>query len=78
MEMHEAKLYTVDEFEAIADAPENADRLLELINGEIVEKMPTELYGFCVINVGTELNLYARRTKPGRVVTEVTSSQTWR
>lgn len=35
------KRYTVAEFEAIAGAPENANRLLELIEGEIVEKMPS-------------------------------------
>jgi hypothetical protein len=35
-------LYTVDEFERLADAPENRDRLLELIDGEIVEKAPTQ------------------------------------
>lgn len=35
------KRYTVEEFAAIADAPENANRLLELIEGEIVEKMPS-------------------------------------
>ena len=36
------KLYTVDEFEQIIAQPENSERLLELVNGEIVEKMPTE------------------------------------
>jgi Uma2 family endonuclease len=35
-------LYTVEEFEQLADSPENRDRLLELINGEIVEKVPTK------------------------------------
>ena len=39
--------YTLDEFHAISELSENRDRLLELINGEIVEKMasfePSEL-----------------------------------
>ncbi len=39
------KLMTRQEFEAFLERPENSDRLFELINGEIVEKMPTELHG---------------------------------
>jgi Uma2 family endonuclease len=35
------KRYTVAEFASITNAPENAGRLLELIDGEILEKMPT-------------------------------------
>lgn len=35
-------LYTVDEFEQIASQPENQDKLLELIDGELAEKIPTE------------------------------------
>ena len=31
---------TLDDFILFANQPENADRLFELINGEIVEKMP--------------------------------------
>jgi len=36
------KLYTFDEFEAYMSQPQNTDRLFELINGEIVEKVPTQ------------------------------------
>ena len=36
------RLVSVDEFERILALPENRDRLLELINGKIIEKMPTE------------------------------------
>jgi Uma2 family endonuclease len=39
------KLYTVEEFEVLLRLPENRDRLLELIHGRIVEKMPTDLHG---------------------------------
>jgi Uma2 family endonuclease len=35
------KIYTLEEFERYIDRPENADRLFELINGEIVEKVPS-------------------------------------
>ncbi len=45
------KLYTVEEFEQIADSPENAHRLLELIDGEIVEKMPNEEHGIVAMNI---------------------------
>lgn len=37
----EKQLITTDEFERIANLPENADKTLELINGEIIEKMPS-------------------------------------
>ncbi|GIL13076.1 MAG: hypothetical protein BroJett038_17960 [Chloroflexota bacterium] len=33
------KLYTLDEFHAFVERPENKNRLFELINGEIVEKV---------------------------------------
>lgn len=36
------KLYTVEEFEAYIALPENRERRFELIQGEIVEKMPTQ------------------------------------
>jgi Uma2 family endonuclease len=36
-----AKIYTVDEFWDYVHLPENAGRRLELINGEIVEMVPT-------------------------------------
>lgn len=32
---------TLEEYHAICDLPENADKILELIDGEIVEKMPS-------------------------------------
>ncbi len=37
---------TADEFEIFVDLPENRERLLELINGAIVEKTPTQEHGF--------------------------------
>jgi Uma2 family endonuclease len=36
----EKQLHTIEDFVAFTEQPENADRLFELINGEIVEKMP--------------------------------------
>ncbi len=50
------KLMTVDEFEEFEARPENRDRLLELIHGEIVEKMPTELHGFAAVKMSRFLD----------------------
>ncbi|MCL4250191.1 MAG: Uma2 family endonuclease [Anaerolineae bacterium] len=38
------KRQTIAAFEAFLKRPENADRLFELIDGEIVEKLPTEFH----------------------------------
>lgn len=38
----QSRLYTVNEFEQILAQPENSERLLELVNGEIIEKMLTD------------------------------------
>src|SRR5690242_19407056 len=65
-------LYTVEEFEQYADAPENRDRLLELIDGDIVEKVPTEQHGMIVILIAHWLlNFILTHNIKGRVVTEV-------
>ena len=45
---------------------------LELIDGEVVEKaMPTEAHGTLVLEIGSRLLQYLRRTKEGRAGTEV-------
>ena len=62
-------LYTVDEFERFIDLPENADRRFELIDGRIVEKVPTEEHGAIVVNISTELKLFARQQQPPDRVT---------
>ncbi len=65
------QLLTVAEFEQIADSPENVDRLLELVNGEIVEKMPTEDHGIIAGNIYFVLAQFAHPRKLGRVAVEV-------
>lgn len=52
------KLYTWQEFEAFAHA--HPDRLLELIDGRIVEKYTSELRGVIIANIGTELRQFVR------------------
>ncbi len=65
------RLVTADEFESLIDLPENRARLLELINGAIVEKMPTEEHGLIGHNIDFALGTYNRQHKLGRVGFEV-------
>ncbi len=69
-----SRLYTVAEFRAFMAHPENADRLFELINGEIVSKMVTETHGAITVNIVTDLNIYLRQNRIGRVGVEVSHS----
>jgi Uma2 family endonuclease len=63
------KLVTIEEFEAFIARPENRERRFELVNGRIVEKVPTEEHGVIALNIGTELKLYARM-RGGRAAVE--------
>ena len=65
------KLYTFEEFEAFMSQPSNTDRLFELINGEIVEKVPTQEHGVVMVNISTDFKIYSRQNKFGRVGAEV-------
>jgi Uma2 family endonuclease len=67
----QTRLYTVDEYDEIISRPENADRLFELINGEIVEKVPTQLHGFIVTNLAGFFWTYSREKGMGFAVVEV-------
>lgn len=69
------KKLTIEQFEQFEQLPENRDRLLELINGEIVEKMPTEEHGLLSGNVITSLNNFVKPRRLGRVGTEVRHRQ---
>lgn len=62
--------YTVSEFEAFIAREENKHRLFELINGEIVEKMPTREHGIIAGNGITELNIYLRQNPIGLAAVE--------
>lgn len=63
--------YTVAEFERIADQLQNRNRLLELVNGEIVEKVPTQKHGMAAGNIHGHIWNWVRETRSGRVVMEV-------
>jgi hypothetical protein len=54
------QIHTVEEFEAFIQRPENADRLFELIDGEIVEKVPTEEHGVLALLLGGEIYIYLK------------------
>ncbi len=62
---------SADEFERILDLPENQDRLLELVHGRVVEKMPTEEHGVIASTLNFALFAYNRQHKVGRVGVEV-------
>ncbi|MDZ4764905.1 MAG: Uma2 family endonuclease [Chloroflexota bacterium] len=64
------QVYTADEFEAIADAADADDRLLELIDGETIEKMPSEAHGLVQSNFVLVFKPFVRKHKLGRVTTE--------
>jgi Uma2 family endonuclease len=64
------KLYTVDEFEVFIALPENRDRLFELIDGEIYEKMPTEEHGVIQVNIASPLKVFVKPRGLGRVAVE--------
>ena len=70
MALEQTKTYTVEEFERFLALPENADRLFELIDGEIVEKMPTEEHGLVGSNINAHLWNFNHQHKLGRVTIE--------
>jgi Uma2 family endonuclease len=64
------KLMTADEFWEFVHRPENEDRDFDLIRGEVVEvSRPTTPHGVVASLVAFELQLYARGTRKGYVVT---------
>lgn len=65
------QLMTVAAFAEFLRQPENKDRLWELIDGRVVEKVPTEEHGKVTVNTSFELELLVRRRKKGRVAVEV-------
>ncbi len=65
------QLIDVDAFEEFIAQPENRHRLFELINGRIVEKVPTETYGEIAVNIIFALKLYMKTGQPGHLGMEV-------
>jgi Uma2 family endonuclease len=68
----EERLYTVDEFWAFIEQPENADRKFELINGVIVEDMSPGLeHGQCTLRIGSPMMIFVDQHDLGTVAVEV-------
>jgi Uma2 family endonuclease len=64
------KRMTVEEFERITALPENSERVFELIDGEMIEKMPTEEHGAIILLLGSRLLLFVREQQLGIVTTD--------
>jgi Uma2 family endonuclease len=64
------RLVTVDEFEEFIARDENTDRRFELIDGEIVEKMPTELHGLIAARFAGRMLPFVEDNDLGRVTVE--------
>lgn len=71
----QVKLVTVDEFEEYVARSENADRRFELIDGEIVEKVPTEEHSLIAGNLYAALRAFVKPNGLGRVAFEVRHKQ---
>lgn len=69
--MFAEKRVTADEFERIVEQPPYSEGLYELIDGAIVQKVPTEDHGLAQVNIATALNLYRKRVGKGRPGSEV-------
>jgi len=64
-------IVTVDQFEEFLALPENRDRNFELIDGEIIEKMPTDEHGTIANLIGGEFYIYLKANPIGRAGVEV-------
>ena len=64
------KLMTADDFWDYCQRPENANRWLELVRGEVIElPAPTKRHGRVCTNIAYALETYARQTRTGYVLT---------
>lgn len=61
---------TVAQFEAYVALPENHDRRLELVDGEIVETMPTLIHNLISFNILMALVAHVKSLSLGRVIYE--------
>jgi Uma2 family endonuclease len=64
------KLYTVAEFEQFIAEPRNRERTFELVYGEIVEKMPTQVHAAIVHLLSGFLFMYLARNPIGWALVE--------
>ena len=62
--------YTIQEFEDFIAQPENAEYHFELIDGEIVQKMPTMLHALIISLLNIALGIYLQQNPIGRALVE--------
>lgn len=62
---------TTENLLTVLQLPDNADKRLELIDGELVEKMPTQAHALIVAYLLIEIGLYLRGNPMGRIMPEV-------
>lgn len=62
--------YTVEEFDRFAALPENAERRLELIGGEVIEVVANSYSSIVTLLLSAEIVLYVKKHKLGYVTGE--------
>jgi Uma2 family endonuclease len=67
----DTQFYTVSAFEAFVALPENRNRCFELIDGTIVEKMPSQQRGQIALRLGSKMLAYVEQHYLGRVAVAV-------
>lgn len=67
----EKQLTTLEEFERFIAQPENRAYSFELINGEIIQKMPTEEHGIIAAKIAAEFIFYLKTKPIGRAGVEI-------
>jgi Uma2 family endonuclease len=63
-------LVSLEDFERFLALPENADRVFELIGGEIIEKMPTQLHAYIIHMLSGFLFVFLRQNPIGYAYVE--------
>jgi Uma2 family endonuclease len=71
MTLQVKQFHTVSDFEAYRRLPENADRLFELIDGEIVEVSPRLRHGRAASTIHGHIFMYLQQNPIGEVMFEV-------
>jgi Uma2 family endonuclease len=61
---------TAAQYEAFLALPENADRRFELVHGEIIEKMPTQLHAYIIQMISGFLFVFLRQNPLGYALIE--------
>ncbi|HEX3054121.1 MAG TPA: hypothetical protein VHP83_25935, partial [Aggregatilineaceae bacterium] len=63
----QSKRYTVEEFDELVMLPENADKLLEYVGGEIVEVVSNNYSSKIAMRIGARLVLFVEEKGLGHV-----------